>query len=58
MATLEEGIVSLYNSNFSGFAFGYMKDYETNQTYASYGATGQILNYAGIQVSTNCLYRN
>ena len=36
MATLEEGIVSLYSSSFSGFSFGYMKDYQTNQTYASH----------------------
>ena len=58
LATVEEGMVSAYTCGFSGFAFGYMKDTQTNETYALHGNTGVIFKYNGASASTHCLYRN
>ena len=58
MATVEEGIVSIYNVSFSGFLFSYMKDMLTNRTYAFSSADDAIFQYALTGVSTYCIYRD
>ena len=58
LATIGEGMVALYNADFSGFSFGYMKDYETNKTISSNNEYGIIYEYTSTSVPTRCLYRD
>ena len=58
LATIEEGIVSLFSRSFSGFSFGRMKDYETNKIWALHSENDDIFPYTSTSASTYCLYRN
>ncbi len=58
MATVEEGITSLYSKAFSGFGFWYMRDIETGRTWAQASNNTSILPYSSASAPTNCIYRN